>query len=224
MAIPKIHVNTSKKRFFSSLGLKMFLWVTLASVICSVSVVFSIIMIQRILFVNKVIDEKGKSLKVLTVNNTAISNLRTEIQNLNYDENLISSKAQQTDQAIQVILDALPVEANYPALGSSLQRVLLINSQGVQVNSFSVSQLSSTVGVASSKIPGAYEMAFSFSAVGSSSSMVEFLKRLEKSIRVVDSVSYNISGASADRVSLVFNGVVYYQPVKTLKITEKEVK
>lgn len=224
MAIPKIHTKSSKKRFFSSLGLKMFLWVTLASVICSVSIVFSIIMIQRILFINKVIDEKSKSLKVLTTNNTAITNLRKEIQNLNYDENLISSKAQQTDQAVQVILDALPVDANYAALGSSLQRVLLANSTGVQINSFSVGQLSSSVGVASTKIPGAYEMAFNFSALGSSANIVEFLKKLERSIRVIDSVSYNISGTSPDKISLVFNGVVYYQPNKVLQITEKVIK
>lgn len=226
-----------KKKFLQKSGKNMFAWVTIASIMCSVSIVFSVILFQRIFFINKVIDEKNKTLNTLASNNHAIPSLEDAVRALNSNQDLISAKARQTDDAVQVVLDALPTDSNYPALGASFQQVLLNNKPDIEVLSLSVNQSNAAASlVESKKIPGVYEMSFDFSVQGSPESILDFLKYLEKSIRAIDTKKMTIyarlittkdeKGNPVQKQAnvLSISGVTYYQPVKEIKVETKEIK
>lgn len=218
--------SSNKRSLLQQTSKNMFVWVTFSSIVCSVSIVFSIILIQRILFINKVVDEKNKTVKTLKSNNDAVPALQNEIRALNSNQDLINAKARASDDALQVVLDALPTESNYAALGASFQQVLLTNTPGITVLSLGVNQAavsSSSGAVESKKIPGVYEMNFSFSVKGSTSALTNFLVYLEKSIRVLDTKTMSISGLGDEQI-LNITGVAYYQPAKNIKVETKEIK
>ena len=217
--------SASKKTILQKTGKNMFVWVTIASIACSVSIVFSIILIQRIFFINTLIDEKNKTLKTLSSNNDAIPKLQNSVRALNSNQELINAKARESDDPVQVVLDALPTEPNYPALGASFQQVLLNNRPGIKILGLTVNQTATGSGSSnqSTKHPGLYEMPFSFSAQGNTASLINLLTYLEKSIRVVDTKTLSIS-SSGDEQLLSISGVAYYQPPKTIEVKTKEIK
>lgn len=223
--------SVAKKLFLSKTGKNMFLWVTVCSIVSAISIVISITLIQRILFINKVINEKGITTKILSNNNSEIPKLQDAIRALNSNQNLINIKAHDSDEPIQVILDALPSEFNSAGLGSYLQELVAKYSEGLNISAVSVGTqdyASTDVSVPSEKVSGAFEIPISFAAEGPEVEVKNFLKNLEKSIRALDIRLVSIVDSPKEGVSknvtVSFSGVAYYQPSKTIKIQEKELK
>src|SRR5680860_739845 len=116
----------------------MFLWVAGVSVVFGFALVGTIFLTQMLLFNERVLQEKDKTVAILKANNDNIQDLESQIRVLNTNQALIDSKAKPDDQPVQVILDALPSDANSLALGASLQNKLLTGISGLTLESLQV--------------------------------------------------------------------------------------
>lgn len=210
----------------------MFLWVVIVSVILGVALVVSIFLIQRIVFNEKVLAEKNKTVSTLKTNNANIAELENQVRVLDTNQSLIDVKARPDDQAIQVILDALPSEPNSLALGASLQNKLLAGIEGLTIVSLQVdpvvgaestSDLSTQATIPTETSDSPKEITFRFSVSGSDSALRTVLKNLERSIRTINITSLKIESQGVNRL-LTAQGSAYYEPTRIVQLTDKVVK
>lgn len=209
----------------------MFVWVAGVSVVVGFALVGSIFLAQKLLFNEKVIAKKEETVSILKANNANISELEAQVRVLDSNQALTDAKAKPDDRAIQVILDALPSEANSLALGASLQSRLLAGIDGLTVQSLQVDpvigleQLASdtvvetisTTGVSSNQIT------FRFAVSGAPDVLKTVLDRLERSIRAIDIISLRIESQGADQV-LSVEARAFYEPAVVVELKDELVK
>jgi len=123
----------------------------------------------------------------------------------------------------QIILDALPSTYDFPALTTSIQKIL--NSQGASISSIGgtddqLNQQSNK----NSPNPKPVSMPFTFSINNASYQLVQqVISTLQLSIRPIQIDSLTLSGSTGN-MQLTVNAHTYYQPAKTVNITPKEVR
>ena len=210
----------------------MFVWVAGVSVIFGFSVVGVMFLSQMLLFNERVLSEKNRTVSTLNTNNANIPELQRQVRILNTNQALISSKSKPDDQAIQVILDALPSDVNSLALGASLQNKLLAGIDGLTLNSL---QVSPVVGIESldtnDSMVDASTLAsntgnaidFTISVNGDETALKKVLLNLESSIRTIDIINLKIE-SQGKSLMLKLQGRGYYEPERVVKLTDKTVK
>ncbi len=222
METGKTNVALRKRQLIQDSARKMFIWVAGASVLIGFALVISWFLVKQITYQEKVLAAKADTVKTLKTNNEVAPKLVSNIRVLETNEALTSVKSDQNENAVQVVLDALPSENNPFALGASMQRVLIGGASGVTLESFSLNQAS---GGSKIKSPNPQAKIISFSAVVSStnpSAIKDILKRLEASIRTIDIESLKLE-QSAARMTATIQGRAYYVPAKTIQLTDKVV-
>lgn len=199
----------------------MFIWVACISVIVGFALVGSIFLTQMLLFNEKVLSEKAKTVDTLKIDNKNIPALQLNVKALDANQALIDAKARSDDRALQVILDALPSEANSLALGASLQNKLLTD---ITLNSL---QVDSVVGVetanASAGASAQGEITFTFAVSGDEIALRRVLNNLERSIRTINITSLKIENQGAIRVMTV-SAKAFYEPERIVQLKDKTVK
>jgi hypothetical protein len=210
----------------------MFLSIAGVSIVVGVCIVLVIFLVQRIWFGEKVIAEKNKTVATLNSNLAAVPKLKDNIRVLNTNEALKSTRLNDTDPALQSVLDALPADANSTAMASSLQTKLLSGVPGVQIESLKVDPVSGVeissdnTTVSDSSDPGSNTIGFSFSvstqATGQSG-LRQVLLNIEKSIRPFTITSLSIE-SQGSRVVMTATGKGYYEPAQTVQLTDKVVR
>ena len=209
----------------------MFLWIAGASALVGFAVVASIFLTQKLLFNEKILLEKNKTVSTLSANNKVVSDLESQIRALDADANLAKVKANDADQALQVILDALPSDANSSALGASLQDKLLAGINGLVLESL---QITPVLGIESltdsgiesgavSSSAGENEITFRFSVSGNQEALLQALTNLERSIRTIDITNLKIENQGSGQ-SMTVTGRAFYEPAKTVILYDKAVK
>lgn len=211
----------------------MFLWVAGVSVLFGFALVGSIFLTQKLLFNERVLNEKDRTVAILKANNGNIKGLEDQIRVLDTNQALIDAKAASDDQAVQVILDALPSDANSLALGASIQNKLLAGIPGLTLNSL---QVDPVIGVESlsgeSSVENASvskssvsqnEITFRFSVVGDDTALKQVLRNLELSIRTIDVLSLKIEGQGSTSV-LSVQARAFYEPARVVQLKDKTVK
>jgi len=189
----------------------MFIWVACASVLVGFAFVASLFLIQMLTYNEKVLAEKDNTVSILKQNNNNIAGLESEIRALDANQALIDAKARPTDRALQVVLDALPADANADALGSSLQEKLLVGN-GVNLKSLQVDSV----------VTGGQIM-FSFSISGDENALKMVLSNLERSIRTIQIISLKIENQDNVRV-LTAQAKAFYEPKLIIELKDKLVK
>jgi hypothetical protein len=214
----------------------MFLWIAASSVIIGASIVVSIFFAQNLIYNQKVISAKNKTVSTLRNNNKAVPKLEAAVRVLDTNPALASIKANPTDQTLQVVLDALPSDANSLALGASLQTKLLANIDGLRLTSLQVTPVAGIEATSTTKtdttakkstaatVNTAKEVKFQFAVTGSQDSLKQVLVNLQKSLRIIDVESLTISTAESGRLTLVVNGRSFFVPAKTITLTDEVVK
>lgn len=222
-----------KRQQIAKANRMMFLWVAGVSVVVGIAIVAAIFLLQKALFNEKVLAEKSKTATTLTNNNKVVDELKNQIRVLNTNEALMQSMNPGESQPVQVVLDALPSEANSSAFGASLQKKFL-NTDGLQLDALNVdpvvgveAQASTNVtSSAASSSPGQNQITFRFtvsSDVNNASALQTLLAKLERSIRPINITALGIEVQGA-RLVLKVDGVTYYQPAKTVDLKTKTVK
>ena len=224
-------VALRKRTQISHANKVMFIWIAAASALVSFALVTSFFLGQKLIFNEKVLIEKNATVGVLDANNRVVGELATNVRALDADEALSLAKANETDQAIQVILDALPSDANSLALGASLQNKLLAGIPGLVIESLQVNPVegieSLTAGaVESAAVPAggnANEITFRFAVSGSEDTLRTALMNLERSIRTIDITSLVIESQGETQLMTV-TGRAYYEPAKNVVLYDKVVR
>lgn len=227
---PSKDVAIRKRTQIAKANRTMFLWIAAGSAIVGSALVVSFFLIQKLIFNEKVLIEKNNTVSTLQHNNSVIPELQTQVRVLDTSGSLDAVKANPNDQAIQVILDALPSDANSLALGASLQNVLLANIAGLKIESLQVvpvsgietlSDTDTTIDASSGS--GENEINFQFSVSGNQDALKEVLTNLERSIRTIDVKSLRIETQNGTQLMTV-QARAFYEPVKNVQLVDKVVK
>jgi hypothetical protein len=223
-----------KRQQIANANRMMFIWVAVISALVGIAIVASIFLLQKAWFNEKVLAEKAKTASTLTKNNAVVNSLKDEVRVLNTNEALKSSMATGEDQPIQVVLDALPSDANSSALGSSLQEKFL-NDPALTIESLNVdpvvgveSQSDSNVTDASASGAGTseHQITFRFSVsadVGNANALKSLLQKLEHSIRAIAITTLTVE-TQGNRLVLTVDGHAFYEPSRTVDLKDKTVK
>lgn len=122
----------------------------------------------------------------------------------------------------RIVLDALPSEYDYPALSSSIEKIL--EDGGYQIQSIGGSEDTSLSSAgATSGEPEPVEIPYPLSVQTSPDDSVRLLQILESSIRPFYVDALRISGGG-DTLGLNIDMKTFYQPGTSLQITTKEVR
>jgi hypothetical protein len=210
----------------------MFLWVAGVSVLFGISLVLAIFLTQMLFFNEKVLSEKNRTISTLDKNNSNVEELQRQVNILNTNKALIESKSKSDDQAIQVILDALPSDPNSLALGASLQNKLISGLKGLNLDSL---QVDPVVGIESLDTSGTVidasadggesqnEITFKFSVSGNETALKGVLSNLERSIRTIDVTYLKIENQGETRMMTV-KGRAFFEPAVEVKLKDKVIK
>jgi len=205
----------------------MFIWIAIASALVGTAVVVSIFLFQKLAYNEKVLSAKQETVSNLNHNLSVVDKLKTDVQALDANSALASVKANPTDQALQVVLDALPSDANSPALGASLQNRLLANIEGnfsleslqvTPVEGVEVLSAGTTLDASEATVAN-NQISFNFSVRGDQSALRQVLQNLERSIRTLVVTHVTIE-TQAESVTLTVEGHGFYQPAKSIELKE----
>jgi cell division protein FtsB len=224
-------VALRKRTMIEKANRTMFVWVACASVVVGVSIVAIIFLVQMLMFNEKVLAEKNRTVATLKQNNANVPDLEAAVRVLDTDQALIDAKANSDDQAVQVILDALPSEVNSLAFGSSLQTKILnipgliIDKMQVDpvqgIESFEMGTSQNAVSGNSSSSQG--EITFRVSVIGSEAVLKQALLNIEKSIRTIDITMLKIE-TQTNANMMTIEGRAYYEPARTVELKEMVIK
>lgn len=221
-----------KRTQISKANRMMFIWIAIASALVSFALVASVFLGQKLVFNEKVLLEKNKTISTLDKDNKVVPDLESAVRVLDTNTDLAAVKANDSDQAIQVILDALPSDANSLALGASLQNKLLAGVAGLTIESLQVDPvqgvetlLDGTVVDASTAVVTGTEnqITFNFSVSGNADALKQALTNLERSIRTIDITNLQIENQGNTQIMTV-QARAFYEPVKTVNLYDKVVK
>lgn len=210
----------------------MFMWVAGVSVVVGVAIVIALFLVQKALFNEKVLAEKTNTASSLEKNNEVIDELKDEIRVLNTNEALRSITESGEAQPVQVILDALPSDANSSALGSSLQEKFL-NDPALTIESLNVDPIAGIEALGDTNVQdlsattdgGENQINFRFSistGVENASALKSLLQRLERSIRAINITMLDIE-TQGNRLILSVEGHAFYEPARTVELKNKTV-
>ena len=227
----------------------MFGAVALASVVAGATVVGMSFLVQDINFNSKVISKQDETLGNIKKSVDSIegqNGLKTKIKGLQTDQNLLSSRASDEDNALRVILDALPSDANATAVAASLSDKILkvdnltLESMNVEPVVESSSNAPSSEAAASSSTsvangsvqsnnqqalsPKLKTVKFSFNVSSKGVEAIgEVLLRMERSIRTFKIESFKVENGK-ESISLNVSGVAYYLPTHNLLLESTTIK
>jgi hypothetical protein len=226
-------VALRKRQQIANANRMMFTWVAIVSAVVGIALVVSLFLLQKAWFNEKVLAEKSKTASTLVHNNEVIGQLKDEVRVLNTNEALKSAMAPGENEPIQVVLDALPSEANSSAFGSSLQEKFL-KDPALTIESLNVDPVAGVESQSDSNVQDASDTAsagenqitfrFSVSAdVNNPSALKSLLQRLERSIRAINITTLTIE-TQGNRLVLTVDGYAFYEPAKTVELKDKTVK
>lgn len=211
----------------------MFIWVACASVIVGFALVAIVFLIQIIMFNERVLQQKEATSATLKANNASVPELEKQVRALDANANLATLAKQSSDQAaLQIILDALPSNANSLALGASLQNVLLSGVSNLSIQSILVEPVVGieTLDASGSTTPtadssSAQEILFSLSVTGDAVALKQVLSNLENSLRTIDVTSFKMESQSGNgSLSMDIQAKAFYVPVRTVQLKDMTVK
>lgn len=210
-----------KRNQIQAAGKMMFVWVAAASLIVGVSGVGVYLLAQKIHFGNQVISEKSNTKKILEGNLEQADDLLASVQVLNTSQALRQVTVSSKQNPVEVVLDALPAEANSSALAASMQKRLLVGD-GVVLEMLAVEPVSGVEtgdaeagtgsGLNEAFNKDAYQIEFRFEvAAKNPAALKKVLQRLERSIRTV-TIRHIELESQGSRVQLIGEGSAYYYP------------
>lgn len=216
----QVSLSTKRKAIADS-NRVMFIWVAGMSAVVGICTVLAIFLGQQIAFHAKVVSEMTHTASVLSNNNKVANELAQNVIVLETNEALNSAKASTDEKALQVILDALPADRNALALGASLQQSILTGVDGLTIDKITVdsSELAQDLtSNSSTTIPVQLQV-----SATNANALKEMLVRMERSIRTID-VDRAVLERTVAGFQMTIQAHAYFEPEKTVKLTDKVVK
>lgn len=216
-------VAMRKRQQIDSSKRTMFIAVAIAAFASGIALVVAFFLAQQIWFHGTVIAEKQSTLDTINKNLAVIDDLEGNVRALSANEALNSAKVSDESSALQVILDALPAEANSDALGASLQVRFAGTVEGLTIESLSVDTTTGDATSSSSSSDSGSSIGFRMSVSGSADGLKELLMKFERSIRVIELTSVEVQ-AGGQGLTMDVVGRAHYEPAQTVELETKVVK
>lgn len=211
-----------KRQQIEVAGRTMFVWVAIAAVALSVCIATGQYLFTKWDYNNKVISKKTTAAQTLANNVVNAQKLKEQVDNLTANQALASVKTNASDPNTKSVLDALPTVFDSAALATSLQQVILSRS-GVSVESISVPPDVAAVEGDAAAVAGPQEMKFSIVVVGTYDKIKALVNDLNRTIRPMKIKTLTLNGSDAN-LRATLDVVTYYQPAKSVSLTEEVVK
>ncbi len=226
MANPRISI---KQNLIDKANTSIVAATAAAGFIVVFSLVASVALVSQLRYQSHVISAKKLAVSQLKTDISATKSLVTSYNTfVGSPQNLIGGSADPTSNGPQdgdnakIVLDALPSSYDFPALATSLDKIL--TSQNVKILSITGTddELAQSNNSSSSK-PVPVPMPFQFSVSGDYASIQNVTKVLESSIRPIQVQTLEVTGDQGN-LTLNISAQTFYQPAKNLKINTKVVK
>lgn len=191
------------------------------------SVVSSRALLTQRAYQQRVITKQEKARDQLKANIEALNQLEVSYKDfISTPDNVIGGNPKGTgdrdgDNA-KITLDALPSKYDFPALASSLEKIL--NDRKFKIGGITGTddELAQSA-KQSTSTPQPIDMPFSVSVSGSYQSIQDLIGVLEKSIRPINVGKITLSGG-LDNMQLTLDAKTYYQPEKVFEVRQEVVK
>ena len=200
--------------------------VSAAAVVAAFSLVSVKALISQYSYQARVIAQQDAALRIAKKDVTVAQSLASQYKAFNDAPlNIIGGSptgaGPQDGDNSKIILDALPSKYDFPAVISSLEKI--VNDHGFKIDSLSGTDDVTQSDAAAVATPTAVEMPFQLAVTGSYTSIQDLIGVLDHSIRPISIGTMQLSG-SETTIAIVISAKTYYQPAKTLTVTTKVVK
>jgi hypothetical protein len=218
ISIKHLQINKASSTITATLAVAAFLTVA--------GLVGSRAMLQQRSYQAKVIAEKELAAQTLKTNIDSVNTLVVSYKEfVGRPQNIIGGNSQGTGERdgdnAKLVLDALPSTYDFPALASSLEKIL---TQGnFKINSITGTDDEVAQSATQAAEPTVVDMPFAFSVEGNYDQIFGLITTLERSIRPLKIGTMNIS-VDDGGVSLDISGVTHYQSAKGFNVTTKVVE
>jgi hypothetical protein len=223
---------STKQLMINKANAQMLIMIAVASVVVVFSLVASRALLSQRGYQASVIAKKETALKQLKVNVEASKKLvnsytefEARVKNVIGGDTL--GNGERDGDNAKLVLDALPSQYDFPALGASLEKLLTSptnKSDPVIIESISgkddeINQQNT----ASSPTPAPVDMPFEITVRGSYTAIQTLVTTLSQSIRPFQIQSIEFSGNDKDLKAKIA-AKTFYQPEKSLKIKTQDIK
>lgn len=214
----------------------IFVAVALASIVTVFSLMSAKALLSQSGYQRKVLKARNDSVKQLQDNIKAANSLKQQYEIFAKDNpNILGGQGgsnpgtgPKDGDNSRIVLDALPSQYDFPALMSSLEKIMTNRNLKIQglggtdAGDTLTADSGSTIVAAPGGTTQPVQMPFSISVQTNYLSTLDLIKDLEHSIRPIDVTTISLNG-STDTMTMSLQGATYYQPSVSLQITQKEV-
>lgn len=217
--------QVSTKRFLIDKANLTIVIVTAVTVSLTIfSLVSSYYLLQQRSYQAKVISKKQKAKDILEANKTSRDQLVQQYKvfvekDPNAIGGIIDGTSDKDGDNGKIILDALPSIYDYPALVTSLDK--LVRGSGVSLTTLNATDTSDEQTAAASGTP--VMIPFELSAQGGTEQTRQLLVDLQRSIRPIAISKVTLTSAS-DGLAVTISANTYYQPETKLEVKEEVVR
>ncbi|MEK7059439.1 MAG: hypothetical protein AAB971_01655 [Patescibacteria group bacterium] len=223
----KLEIST-RRLAISKANAQVVAIVAAASFVTVFCLVASNAVFKQYRYQGKVVGEKEKAHQQLESNIKAYDKLAASYKafdsaSINVIGGTKSGTGDNDGRNAKIVLDALPSSYDFPALTSSIEKILASSSLKVTSITGTDDELNQQ-GNISSATPEPISIPFSFSVSNANyASIQQLITKLQQSIRPLQVDSLDLTGGAND-MSLTVSGHTFFQPSKNLNITKKVVK
>lgn len=184
-------------------------------------------LIDQIAYQNRVIGAKKEAVAQLRSNVQATSNLVSSYKAfVTTSQNVIGGNPQgngpRDGDNAKIVLDALPSKYDFPALGTSLEKLITEQNMAIDNITGSDDEVAQTE-KQSSPAPEPEAIPFQVAATGSYQSTQGLIDAFNRSVRPFQIQKLKITGSQSS-MSVTVEAQTYYQPAKNFNIAKKVVK
>ncbi|MCA9342573.1 hypothetical protein KC950_00975 [Candidatus Saccharibacteria bacterium] len=218
--------GTGKRDLIGKTNSKMVATVAIAAFLSVFSLIAARALWSQRGYQSRVIGEKEKAVSQLEENIKAVEELEVSYRAfVETQDNVIGGNSQalgdRDGDNAKIVLDALPSKYDYPALITSMEKLLAENNFTLK----SIGGQDDEIAQAESSSAEPVMVPFSLtSEVGNYVRVNELLQTLYRSIRPIHYKNLNISGSGESALEVSVDGFTYYQPSKEFKVDTKVVK
>jgi hypothetical protein len=205
--------------------------VAIATVVTVFCLTSARVLLSQAFYQQRVINARNASVKQLNANINAASTLNTQYSSVflgSSGQNIIGGQSNSSSSALppdgdngKIVLDALPTTYDFPALLTSLSKIL--NADGVGAQSIDGTDQLTAVSSIPTYNPQPTPINLTISGTATYDGSSTLLSDLERSIRPFDVTHLTLTGNQSNLV-MSLDLTTYYQPAKTLSIPSKEIK
>lgn len=208
-----------------------------ATVVIAISVAVFVVVFS-LLAGKALMDQRSYQSKVIGQKKTALKQLKKNVQEVDKLSSSYQAFAQETTNILggnpkgngpkdgenpRIVLDALPSKYDFPALATSLDKLLRDNNYSIDSISGNDDEISQSSNQSSTD-PNFVEIPFGINVSTSGTGTKSLLQLFERSIRPIQIQKLTLTGASGQELKIGIEAKTFYQPEKKFDIKVQAVK